>query len=98
MGYQLIYLIFCLLSLKIFTHMVLALAFVALVSIHARHRWRANRHLAPLWLAGLLVSIHARHRWRANQRNLAARTATCLFQSTPAIAGGRIMLPEYRRG
>ncbi len=35
------------------------------VSIHARHRWRAVRHLRGAGLGRRAVSIHARHRWRA---------------------------------
>ena len=35
------------------------------------------------------VSIHARHCWRARPAAAAASVAAQLFQSTPAIAGGR---------
>ena len=38
-----------------------------LVSIHARHCWRANVALAVTEDAQKLVSIHARHCWRANE-------------------------------
>ena len=62
------------------------------VSIHARHCWRANLcwHAWPacLWA----VSIHARHCWRANLGAQGQHLGVDLFQSTPAIAGGRIAL------
>ena len=35
------------------------------------------------------VSIHARHCWRAIQHQISGFTHAALFQSTPAIAGGR---------
>ena len=44
-----------------------------------------------------LVSIHARHCWRANHAKQRAFVAEYLFQSAPAIAGGRI-LPFGGRG
>ena len=45
-------------------------------------------------LAGFvhLVSIHARHCWRANAEIAAHNAAVDAFQSTPAIAGGRMAL------
>ena len=62
------------------------------VSIHARHCWRAN----PTGVSGTStvysVSIHARHCWRANPRHALGDTPVCEFQSTPAIAGGRIQM------
>ena len=86
-----------------------------MVSIHARHCWRANPVLPHIALRFLLVSIHARHCWRANRwsarpgrrrqrcfnprppllagestKPLAQSLSCCGFQSTPAIAGGRI--------
>ena len=39
---------------------------VALVSIHARHCWRANVRCATAYSSDMSVSIHARHCWRAN--------------------------------
>ena len=41
---------------------------------------------------GYRVSIHARHCWRANPSGIQPRVASTEFQSTPAIAGGRITL------
>ena len=93
-----------------------------LVSIHARHCWRANplervagfgRHECfnprPPLLAGESwpqathgcprgVSIHARHCWRANPADTDAANGVTEFQSTPAIAGGRIRASSTRRG
>ena len=60
------------------------------VSIHARHCWRANPDEALDALIEKLVSIHARHCWRANPRYPRPRCKSARFQSTPAIAGGRI--------
>ncbi len=61
------------------------------VSIHARHCWRANHGAAAGQDAcSHGVSIHARHCWRANPRCAANCAAPSWFQSTPAIAGGRI--------
>ena len=42
-----------------------------------------------------LVSIHARHCWRANESTSPTSAASPKFQSTPAIAGGR-MKPSPR--
>ena len=66
------------------------------VSIHARHCWRANPagHPASSGFDG--VSIHARHCWRANQTTHAVSLIFELFQSTPAIAGGRICSSRCR--
>ena len=61
----------------------------ALVSIHARHCWRAKllcRGCPPQHRA---VSIHARHCWRAKLRKAIDNDPLWWFQSTPAIAGGR---------
>ena len=44
----------------------------------------------PLELAANSVSIHARHCWRANPRLAISAAMVAAFQSTPAIAGGRI--------
>ena len=38
------------------------------------------------------VSIHARHCWRANPSCMSCSKSRSLFQSTPAIAGGRTQL------
>ena len=60
------------------------------VSIRARHCWRAmppvgigNQHLR------LAVSIRARHCWRAMRVAPALVKIVSMFQSAPAIAGGR---------
>ena len=63
------------------------------VSIHARHCWRANPGVNIGCIPFISVSIHARHCWRANLTCMASRRARFLFQSTPAIAGGRISRP-----
>ena len=60
------------------------------VSIHARHCWRANPVLPWQEADSLQVSIHARHCWRANPTTRRGSRPTTWFQSTPAIAGGRI--------
>ena len=62
----------------------------AVVSIHARHRWRAVHRPDGPRARGRQVSIHARHRWRAVP-GTALEHALLLaqFQSTPAIAGER---------
>ena len=59
------------------------------VSIRARHCWRAMRQELAYKDAETLVSIRARHCWRAMRFNFAARPRLGLFQSAPAIAGGR---------
>ncbi len=64
------------------------------VSIHARHCWRANLGVGGPNKPKRRVSIHARHCWRANQGRCICFQASQRFQSTPAIAGGRI----YRVG
>ena len=61
-----------------------------MVSIHARHCWRANHEQAALMDAVTDVSIHARHCWRANLKACSRAYCGAKFQSTPAIAGGRI--------
>ena len=60
-----------------------------LVSIRARHRWRAIRASRLVVFQGLDVSIRARHRWRAIPRDTKAVASLLLFQSAPAIDGGR---------
>ncbi len=51
----------------------------------------AGESFAPIqYRLGLSVSIHARHCWRANRSAPALFWAKGWFQSTPAIAGGRI--------
>ena len=59
------------------------------VSIHARHCWRARPPMRPSQVIRGLVSIHARHCWRARHTVKLLRCWNQLFQSTPAIAGGR---------
>ena len=72
--------------------------------------WRACFNPRPPLLAGesdryqvqkttRVVSIHARHCWRANPMPLRSSSCDDLFQSTPAIAGGRIRLLDngFRR-
>ena len=63
------------------------------VSIHARHCWRANPRLAQDAIQRGGVSIHARHCWRANLSRRSSTASGSPFQSTPAIAGGRIDQP-----
>ena len=59
------------------------------VSIRARHYWRAMRvySLTVVWY--WLVSIRARHYWRAMPWARARSGLLMLFQSAPAITGGR---------
>ena len=64
-----------------------------LVSIHARHCWRANRWCFDGCCNTNQVSIHARHCWRANLCQRPGLGPGWPFQSTPAIAGGRIHEP-----
>ena len=59
------------------------------VSIHARHYWRAMRRFAVLRSCAQHVSIHARHYWRAMRVESHSALFPTLFQSTPAITGGR---------
>ena len=63
---------------------------ITAVSIHARHCWRANPQEGRTSNGGSVVSIHARHCWRANPRTSPVNLSVTSFQSTPAIAGGRI--------
>ena len=60
-----------------------------LVSIHARHCWRANPSAPAARFQSSSVSIHARHCWRANHVSGLRPATLQMFQSTPAIAGGR---------
>jgi len=60
-----------------------------IVSIHARHCWRANINPDVSLRLAWLVSIHARHCWRANATSPTQKINNLMFQSTPAIAGGR---------
>jgi len=62
------------------------------VSIHARHCWRANALVVDTNGDGN-VSIHARHCWRANETAQLRAALKNQFQSTPAIAGGRMPTP-----
>ena len=59
------------------------------VSIRARHRWRAIP--LPALQAGddVGVSIRARHRWRAILKASTSKLKPSMFQSAPAIDGGR---------
>ena len=59
------------------------------VSIHARHLWRANHMGSQDFVVAYTVSIHARHLWRANLEEAYTSATVSLFQSTPAISGGR---------
>ena len=62
------------------------------VSIRARHCWRAmRRHAQPAAHRGP-VSIRARHCWRAMHCSAASRSGSSVFQSAPAIAGGRCVI------
>ena len=63
------------------------------VSIHARHCWRANAASAAPAALPPEVSIHARHCWRANEAASSVTGGRLRFQSTPAIAGGRMRTP-----
>ena len=65
------------------------------VSIRARHRWRALRHDLACAVLGRLVSIRARHRWRALRSISFNSSFAGLFQSAPAIAGGRCRFGSY---
>ena len=67
------------------------------VSIRARHCWRANPWLKTPSSPMASVSIRARHCWRANLHLVATATSAALFQSAPAIAGGRIHRPGAHR-
>ncbi len=59
------------------------------VSIRARHHWRAIR-LGGLHGAGVFgVSIRARHHWRAIPLAALRSSSFLMFQSAPAITGGR---------
>ena len=63
------------------------------VSIRARHCWRAMPALAHFVDGHPAVSIRARHCWRAMPRHYADGSSALLFQSAPAIAGGRCQRP-----
>ena len=60
------------------------------VSIHARHCWRATPLFPRLADQAVKVSIHARHCWRATRTDSGKASSVITFQSTPAIAGGRL--------
>ena len=60
-----------------------------LVSIHARHYWRARPARLVLRPNIPPVSIHARHYWRARRYPDRVAAMVGVFQSTPAITGGR---------
>ena len=59
------------------------------VSIRARHRWRAIRVRSICFWWSRRVSIRARHRWRAIRRRTHQHSSDNMFQSAPAIDGGR---------
>ena len=59
------------------------------VSIRARHCWRAMPGHAITSSSLAIVSIRARHCWRAMRRANRLSWVASLFQSAPAIAGGR---------
>ena len=59
------------------------------VSIHARHYWRAMHASEAFLLSAGFVSIHARHYWRAMLAGSQTAYRVAVFQSTPAITGGR---------
>ena len=61
----------------------------AAVSIRARHCWRAMRQQPHHRVGARHVSIRARHCWRAMPYTAAWSASNPLFQSAPAIAGGR---------
>ena len=61
----------------------------AFVSIRARHCWRAMRCRAHQLHTTTKVSIRARHCWRAMLVITSPMSSAALFQSAPAIAGGR---------
>ena len=59
------------------------------VSIRARHCWRAMPWITRHPVIGAVVSIRARHCWRAMPVGFAPASNRPAFQSAPAIAGGR---------
>ena len=67
------------------------------VSIHARHYWRASLNARRAAERSTVVSIHARHYWRASPVMRARLPSRLLFQSTPAITGGRALLSATMR-
>ena len=66
-----------------------AVALRCAVSIRARHCWRAMPSSTQRPARLKKVSIRARHCWRAMHRWRPDSTRPRLFQSAPAIAGGR---------
>ena len=68
-----------------------------LVSIRARHYWRAMLCCDVARLPSHCVSIRARHYWRA-MRVISRQAWDILsFQSAPAITGGRCEAPSSNR-
>ena len=63
--------------------------YLDIVSIRARHHWRAIQSGKTSRGARTPVSIRARHHWRAIQLWLLMIFRLSLFQSAPAITGGR---------
>ena len=61
----------------------------SVVSIRARHHWRAIRRVGQAARPDERVSIRARHHWRAIQEAYKALPGLSQFQSAPAITGGR---------
>jgi len=68
-----------------------------MVSIRARHRWRAIPLAQAMGLSDPMVSIRARHRWRAILVRHVPDTPVVVFQSAPAIDGGRSWVAKSQR-
>ena len=66
------------------------------VSIRARHCWRAMQADLRDHARGAGVSIRARHCWRAMPTISGKYPFAIRFQSAPAIAGGRCAMPRTR--
>ncbi len=71
---------------------------VEVVSIHARHKCRANPMVVVSMVVVGYVSIHARHKCRANPASFTVTAPAVLFQSTPGINVGRILIFGDRSG
>ena len=63
----------------------------SIVSIRARHCWRAMLQVDQACYASEQVSIRARHCWRAMRIFCFQTRRLLMFQSAPAIAGGRCL-------
>ena len=66
------------------------------VSIRARHHWRAIRRQPGRRRRQGQVSIRARHHWRAILRHAQVSVTAGMFQSAPAITGGRSSMAALR--